>query len=484
MALTWYVDVDWNNDGTFEADEAAKTMALRIKRGRENMIPENGSGFERLQVGELTLTLDNDDGRFDPLNSASAIYPGVRPGREIRIRVNDGSTTYTVFRGKIKNIQPVGTKFNKRAVITAQDGWAFLGRSVRKAVQATIRTDAAIGHILDEADWPSAWGRSLATGSDYIPYWWADGNADELLHELTVSEQGQFYVAADGQATFKGRGAIYAGTSAVTLSGTDILNDIWQRQPWETVRNIVRVYNYPKTNLGQQTLWSVDEPIYINAGDEVSLVAEYQYNNRPVAAVNVVTPVSGTDYAANSSPDGSGTSYTGSLTVSFTDYGTKAFISLTNGAAAGVYVYLLQVRGDAIDTQNPFSIERENASSQTEYGPRLLTIDVPWQQNRYLSQDMAAYLLDALDAALPFPVIRMEDKPTIQFAHDLFARITLDVSAIGFNQDFYVGGIEHEWITPNGQGVLTTWHLEPVMEAVTSFWQFTTNIGTTSVFAY
>ena len=40
-----------------------------------------------------------------------------------------------------------------------------------------------------------------------------------------MSEQGQFYIAANGQATFKGRGAIYAGTSAATRSIAPSLYD-------------------------------------------------------------------------------------------------------------------------------------------------------------------------------------------------------------------------------------------------------------------
>ena len=56
MALTWHVDVDWNNDGTLEADEAARLLGVNLTRGREHLLNANGNGFEPTRAGECTLT--------------------------------------------------------------------------------------------------------------------------------------------------------------------------------------------------------------------------------------------------------------------------------------------------------------------------------------------------------------------------------------------------------------------------------------------
>lgn len=47
----------------------------------------------------LKLTLDNRDGRFDPRNTSGPHYGNLVPRVPIRVRVNDGTTTRTVFRG-------------------------------------------------------------------------------------------------------------------------------------------------------------------------------------------------------------------------------------------------------------------------------------------------------------------------------------------------------------------------------------------------
>lgn len=47
----------------------------------------------------LKLTLDNRDGRFDPRDTSGPHYGNLVPRVPIRVRVNDGTTTRTVFRG-------------------------------------------------------------------------------------------------------------------------------------------------------------------------------------------------------------------------------------------------------------------------------------------------------------------------------------------------------------------------------------------------
>ena len=55
----------------------------------------------------------------------------------------------------------------------------------------------------------------------------------------------------------------------------------------------------------------------------------------------------------------------------------------------------------------------------------------------------------------------MESQPACQFSFDLFDKITVTIPKYSISGDYLVGGIEEEWLTDNGQAVLTTVYTEP-----------------------
>jgi hypothetical protein len=482
--IQWILSVDWDNDGVFEADEADRLQHVKVSRGRNQLVRDDGEGFEHARVGTGTFTLDNYDGRYDPLLSTSELYPYVLPGREVRLRVSDGASVWDVLRGKMEEPIPMGKRRGGLVKFVVADGWQWLqDRTVKKTLQTSIRTDTALGHILDNADWPSVWGRSLGTGADTLPYWWVDGQrAAAAINELVDSEQGQFYIAGNGQATFIGRQALYNATASLNLTQAEILSEILLPQPWRSVRNIIRVKCYPRVVQASATLWQMQDKPLVNPGASLTIFAEFRYSNRVVPADPVTTPVATTDYTANTAADGSGSDLTANFSMTtFTVFGTTAKIVITNTGAQAGYVTLLKVRGQAVDAPDATLIERDG-SSGSAYGPRALTMNLAWQQSVSTATDLADWLKSLLDDALAFPVIQLEARETIQYAYDLFTRINLSASALGISADYYLGKIEHEWLSETGQAVRTTWCLEPA--DMTAYWKFTTQIGVTSRFAY
>jgi hypothetical protein len=93
---------------------------VRISRGR----PSESSTFS---AGQLSLTLDNRDRRFDPLYSAGPYFGNLTPRKQIRVRATSGST-YEVFRGFVTGWPTQYPVAGRDAVttITAYDGLAFL----------------------------------------------------------------------------------------------------------------------------------------------------------------------------------------------------------------------------------------------------------------------------------------------------------------------------------------------------------------------
>ena len=485
MTLRWLFEVDWDNNGTFEADEANRMMGLTTVRGREHFVRPGGAGFERIKIGEALCIVQNDDGRYDALNTGSPLSPNIKPGREARLRVTDDEVTfYDVLRGRIEDVIPVGEGSNARALITIKDGWQWLrDRTVSKILQQNILTDVAIGHILDEADWPTAWGRDLGAGSDTLRFWWVDKTpAQEGILDVVESEFGRAHVAGNGQFVFRGRQAGYTETPAFTLTQAQVLREIPLPRPWEAVRNIIRVRAHPRIEQATGELWQLQQKPNLSPTVSLTLFAEFTFEERRVPALNVITPVATTDYTMNSLEDGSGTDLTADFTVTMTVLGDTAKLVVTNNGAQDGFITLLKIRGDAVDAPDLSAVEIEDATSKTTFGPRELDVDLPWQQSVLVATDFATWLRSWLKDELNFPVVRIHDRPAIQFAHELFTRLTFDSAKKGINTDFRIVQIKHQWGHETGEGVLTTWKLEAV--DMQEYWTFPARMGEETIFAY
>ena len=71
--------VKW--DGSYYGDnEANRMVSLNVRRGRPAMLAPGGRGFQPFQPGQAFAVFDNEDGRYDPFNASSPLYPHVTPG--------------------------------------------------------------------------------------------------------------------------------------------------------------------------------------------------------------------------------------------------------------------------------------------------------------------------------------------------------------------------------------------------------------------
>lgn len=484
--LRWIIMVDWNGDGVFDGgNEAIYAVDLSVTdRGREDYIKLDSdgkaSGFEHVKIGKARIELKNRTGRYDPYNTSSPLYPYVLPGRYIYIGVNYNGTVYDVFSGKIKNIKPVsGT--DPKVFIDAEDGNRLLqNQDTFIGVQQNIDIDEAIGLALDDANYPSIWGRNLEDSGDVLDYWWADDRASTEIHRLADAEMGVFFIAADGKATFYSRH--HTGTDVFSITQAELLKEIVIPTPWEAVRNIIKVVAHPRLLVTSQTLWTLIDTPPILAGDSLTIWATYTYNNETVPGLNVITPVVTTDYLVNTAADGSGSNLSASCTItSFTDFGKTSKIVLNNGSGSDGYVTLLKVRGDALTAPNASTFIEEDTASQAIYEKQQLTVDSDWLQASELASNFSEWLLSFLATPQKFLTVQLEARPTYQFGADLFDTIDLTITKLSVDASYRVAGIEHRWLTENGQGVRTTWNLEPYPD-LSGYWTFTTNIGVTSKF--
>lgn len=475
----WTFIVAW--DGSYSGEnEALRMVDLSVRRGRENMLQTGAGGFERMQPGAAVAICDNADGRYDPWNTDSPLYPHVRPGKFCRILVQDGptGTNYGVMRGVIDDIQPLMRNGIPHVQIRIKDAISWLRG---KLVDTNLVTDdpvyTAIEQILNDsnAQWPTAeWPWSIGgvkTAADDLtyPYWdaWRQ-DALEAVREVEEAEIGIFFHAKDGKAKWRNRDYAYDASKDVTQD--IILRDIAIQQPWENIRNDVRigVNKRIETPPVAETVWALQGTVPLAAGESFDVWMLFRYSSFPAALGSV-----GFNFAVNTAADGSGVDLTGSCSISRlvtepgsggTEFSEGVGVRVTNGSASDGYIIQLEAWGDPIYI--PYNETRNalDSDSVEGYGGRALTINSRWMQDYDVAQAIADWLVDSLSDPIPAPIIQFENRPAYQFYLDLWDRVRLLIGKYGIYDIYRVGSIEHRWLKENGQAVRTTMRLEPFMQ--------------------
>jgi hypothetical protein len=481
-ALAWGIEVDWDGDGVFDgANEAAQLKGFSSFRGRR-MYLSTSTGFESIVTGRARIVLANRDGRYDAWT-----HPEVTDGREVRVRVCDLRTgvTYPIFYGVITNIEASNYQDAPTVVLTVEDGWRNLWRtSARVVMQENITVDTAIGLVLDAAKWPSRWGRNLDLSSDNISYFWSSGNikAATELERLAQSFLGLFYIDATGKARYTTR--TNTPSSVADFVQEELLKDMVLAQPWENRRNITRIKTHPLSSAAT-TLWELVGSVpSIESGTPLVLWGNYTYNNQPVSGKDVITPAATTDWTANTSSTGSGTDKTSEVTLTFYDLGDTAKMVFTYNGGGTIFLTSAKIRGDALYEVSVTDVTYPaDTSSITD--PREFILDLPWLQDVNAALDFSRVIGPFLAVAHPFPTVKVDGRPELQFVMDLFELVTATIDRVGIGGvAFRVAGIEHQSMGDNCQRVVSTYWLEPYI-AGEVYWTWpVTNFGVDTIFAW
>lgn len=246
MALPNYpaasVKISWANDGTFTGEHDDVTAAvpdnpgLSVDRGRDQ-----ARSLAPPMVPAADFALLNDDRTYSQENPASPVYQLVVPGRAVSIAATHGTrrtyrshtgyretvpyrgrAPYPLLRGLVDTIDQDAT-LGQRRVSFACLGLmgALRGRKVTIPVQHDIRTDQALGILLDAVNWPADL-RRIAVGDTTLLYWWADErDAWDAAVELLASEgPGALYEAGDGSVVFENRNYRTLADRSTTTQGT------------------------------------------------------------------------------------------------------------------------------------------------------------------------------------------------------------------------------------------------------------------------
>ena len=212
-------------DGNLVGEDITEYCQLvSITRGRQDQ-------FAQFNAGQCSLTLINNDRRFDPINTASPYYDvaagrsGVVPRRKITVK----SGSNFLFTGRITDIDVIYNYQLSEVVITAADDFVLLANTT---VQADITpsvelSGARVDYLLDlpEIDYPAT-TRNISAGLATLGAYQINANTNALtyLQAIATSEQGACFIAANGDLTFTDRLDASFASIAATFSdtGTDI----------------------------------------------------------------------------------------------------------------------------------------------------------------------------------------------------------------------------------------------------------------------
>jgi hypothetical protein len=447
--VVWIVNIDWF--GTGGVNEADYTRDINMIRGRQHYVNPGGSGFEKMRSGRVTITMDNINGRFDPYNADSPLYGYLLPGRKIQISVYDVATkaTHIRFTGHVTDIQP-SSGINE-VTITAEDGMRWLTDAEYSTGVTYAKTvSEAIDLVLSFVAWPYARNiqPSLQPLQVFEP---GTGSAITVIQELAEANLGAFFVDRFGNAVFNP--VSYDVTTSHTIDQSQLLREIRFQQPWESVRNKIRVVANRKGKRPASIVWNMPGVERFEIGQTKVFGASFK-NSDNITVENII---------ANSQIDGNGSDYSNYFTIAKSAVtSTECTLTATNNSGAVAYLISLRLVGNAL-VSSPENMTASDATSISTFGPRSFVLDNQMLQDRSFAAAYATMLKDHLKDPHKDPIIQIQQRPSLQYPIDLYDKVVLTSSKLGIDATYTVGGIEERWQAETGQDVITTLYLQTVL---------------------
>ena len=197
--------------------------SVSIRRGRTREDQAN-------QPGQLTLTLDNRSGNYDPDNLLSTYqwygYSTLMRGMAVRVSATYSATTYVQYVGYVEHID-VDVSLDPIVTIVCTDALAILGARQLATIPSNYSGDttaARIGRILDTIAWSTS--NRVLTGSRQMQPTTFGNTALGLCEEATACEFGRLHADRNGNVVLIPYENLKTTTQRFALSDTRATNTI------------------------------------------------------------------------------------------------------------------------------------------------------------------------------------------------------------------------------------------------------------------
>jgi hypothetical protein len=223
-------------------DVSSQVDGITTRRGRN-------AEADQFQTGTCTLRIVDQNGDFNPMNTAGPYYGLLDPMRKLEISATHLGITYPIFSGFITGYdtltpQEAGVDV-VYTTITAVDAFRLLQNAQITTVAGSSAgqlSGARINNLLDAVSWPSSM-RDVDAGQTTMQ---ADPGTQRTAlaacQTVSISEYGAFYVDATGSFVFQDRALTSSSIGGTPTVFTDTGGDIkYFDAQW--VLNDVLVYN-------------------------------------------------------------------------------------------------------------------------------------------------------------------------------------------------------------------------------------------------
>ena len=422
------------------ADVVLGAQPLRGKYGISGTGPTARVG----RTGTMTFAMNNStsnsggvQGYYSPghTNARTTGTVGWNLGLILSVTFGYGGTNYIKFIGTLTDVQPDAGQYRRQAVKCIVLDWMDeAARSKLKAlpVQTGQRSDQLVTTLVTNSVGRQPIATDYDTGRSTFAYS-LDNLTDNqttvlrALNDVVMSEMGYLYIrgttdaasAKGGKLTFENRTARLAyGASSHTFDNNMVT--LKAQQSRKDIINHTYVVVHPRTlDTAASVLWeltSTEVVPSVEAGETTTIIAEFTdriitgvnfgaststtARGVQIATTNLTTPVSGTDWIANSASDGSGSVLTSDVAVTVTTTAANtATLQIVNSGATKAYLTTLQVRGIAIKDQTPTTVDDSDASSITKYGEQDIRINMPYESDPELALEIAKWQNEATNSA-------------------------------------------------------------------------------------
>ena len=221
---------------------------------------------DQFQTGSLTLRIVDQNGDFNPQNTASPYFNLLTPMKKVQITATDNSIIYPIFSGFITSYVTTYPKESEDVTYTtiqAVDAFRLAQLAQISTVAGASSGDLSglrVNEILDEISWPATM-RDIDTGLTTLQ---ADPGTNRTalgaLFTVAESEYGAIYVDASGSFVFQDRNVTVSSIGATpTLFADDGTGIEYADAAW--ILNDTLVFNKATiTKLGGSAQVATNQP--------------------------------------------------------------------------------------------------------------------------------------------------------------------------------------------------------------------------------
>ncbi len=489
--ITYTIAYDRDDNGVYAGDITTDVLEARWRLGMR-------AAFDSVaQIATAEITVLNRDGRYSPEDAASTLQTGL----SLRIIIsNDGTQDRTHFTGTIANVEPTPGDYGERTAVITVEGPLRSLRETRVRLDAlqNVRADDVVGAVLAKVPLRARYlGASFIVGltgraelgvntrlptSDalvprvllrgntdfsYVGDTWDDGvRALSAIEDMVEAERGRFYTDRAGGLVLRNRQDTLE-QRAVKATLRDDMTGLTFVYGADVVNRVGVTLRPRRVSDGNEVLWRLGQAQRVRGGRSQAFTARFRSaDGERIGAASVQTPRPFADYTINSEPAGTGDDLTGSVELRLVGFsGSAAQMLLVNPGVVDAYLLPGSViRGRAIYTAAPMTVETVDPLSQTFYGPQELVLNLPALTSITQAEDIANFELFRRSqprGAVRQVTLSADTGGNQGLARSLFDRIQVEAAQTGHSADYLIVGEAHV-VDEGGARHTVTWTLEPL----------------------